>query len=147
MMLFDNKMSILDCVTLSDGTINSSSVNPRAVVERAFTKKAASVVLAHNHPHGMSEPSKEDLSMTENLLHGLALVDIPLLEHLVITDDRFCPIVKKYFKDFAVDARNRTRVEATSVDPDRFYDVDENEFRFTHILKDIAGARADEAAK
>lgn len=143
MMFFDNKMSILDCVTLSDGTINSSTVNPRMVVERAFTKKAASVVIAHNHPHGMSEPSNEDILLTENLIHGLALVDIPLLEHLVITDDRFCPIVKNYFKDFSINGRTLARVGTTTVDPERFYDVDENEFRFTHILERIAGAHTE----
>lgn len=141
-MFFDNKMSILDCVTVSDGTINSSTINPRLIVERAFTKKAASVVLAHNHPHGKPTPSNEDVAMTENLLRGLSLVDIPLLEHLVITDDHFCPILKKFFKDATITEQNNARVATMAVDPERFYDVDEDEFRFTSILDEIAGTRA-----
>lgn len=142
LLLFDNKMSMVDCIAISDGTVNASSLPPRLIVEKAFTKKASSVVLTHNHPHGLVRPSPEDFALTRRLNEGLAIVGIPLLEHLVITNDRFFPIIKNDTVPREAHAGNAALVGTSIVDFEHFYDVDENDFRFTPVLKQVAGCRS-----
>lgn len=69
---------------LFHGTLDRSEVHPREVVKRALAHNAAAVMLAHNHPSGVSEPSNADRHITQMLAQSLALVDIRVLDHLVI---------------------------------------------------------------
>ncbi len=66
------------------GTLTQTSVYPREVVKQALTRNAAAVVLAHNHPSGLAEPSQADRQLTEALKQALALVDVKLLDHFVV---------------------------------------------------------------
>jgi DNA repair protein RadC len=66
------------------GTIDGASVHPREVVKRALKLNATAVILAHNHPSGVSEPSQADELITVRLRDALALVDIRLLDHFVV---------------------------------------------------------------
>ena len=75
---------ILSCEELFRGTIDGASVHPREVVKRAMAHNAAGVVLAHNHPSGVAEPSQADELITRQLKAALALVDVRVLDHLVI---------------------------------------------------------------
>ena len=68
------------------GTIDGTSVYPREVVKEALTINAAAVILAHNHPSGVAEPSQADERITRRLKSALELVDIRLLDHLIIGD-------------------------------------------------------------
>jgi len=68
------------------GTIDGASVHPREVVKRTLHHNAAAVILAHNHPSGVAEPSRADIQLTRRLTEALALVDIRVLDHLVIGD-------------------------------------------------------------
>ena len=70
---------------LSHGTLTQTSVYPREVVKRALAHNAAAVIFAHNHPSGLAEPSHADQALTQALQRALALVDIRVLDHLVIT--------------------------------------------------------------
>jgi DNA repair protein RadC len=70
------------------GTIDGASVHPREVVKAALARNAAAVILAHNHPSGVAEPSHADELITSRLRDALALVDIRVLDHLVIGDGR-----------------------------------------------------------
>lgn len=67
------------------GTISQATVYPREVVRRALLHNAASVILAHNHPGGVAEPSQADRWLTNRLSEVLALVDIRVLDHFIIT--------------------------------------------------------------
>ena len=67
------------------GTLTQTSVYPREVVIRALALNAASVVLAHNHPSGAAEPSRADELLTHTLKTTLALVDVRVLDHFVVT--------------------------------------------------------------
>lgn len=67
------------------GTIDGAAVYPREVVKAALRHNAAAVILAHNHPSGVAEPSAADRDITRRLIDALALVDIRVLDHLVIT--------------------------------------------------------------
>ncbi|NLB99709.1 MAG: hypothetical protein GX789_00425, partial [Pseudomonas formosensis] len=68
------------------GTLDSASVYPREVIKRALAHNAAALILTHNHPSGVSEPSQADLLLTRRLKESLALVDIRVLDHLVVGD-------------------------------------------------------------
>jgi DNA repair protein RadC len=68
------------------GTINGASVHPREVIRRALAHNAAAVILAHNHPSGVAEPSEADRQLTHRLQAALELVDVRVLDHIVIGD-------------------------------------------------------------
>lgn len=74
--------------TISIGTLNASLVHPREVFKPAIEHLAASVILAHNHPSGEVEPSKADLELTRKLKEAGRLLDIEVIDHLIITNDK-----------------------------------------------------------
>ena len=69
---------------LFHGTLTQTSVYPREVVKRALHHNAAAVILAHNHPSGVAEPSQSDRMLTDALKQALALVDVRVLDHFII---------------------------------------------------------------
>jgi DNA repair protein RadC len=69
---------------LFQGTLSQTSVHPREVVKRALALNAAAVVLGHNHPSGLAEPSRADEFLTQTLRQALALVDVRVLDHIVV---------------------------------------------------------------
>ena len=69
---------------LFTGTLTQTSVYPREVVKKALARNAAAVILAHNHPSGVAEPSQADRLLTETLRSALALVDVRVLDHIVV---------------------------------------------------------------
>ena len=75
---------VIDFDVLFQGTLTQTSVFPREVVKAALKCNAAAVILAHNHPSGVAEPSQADLAITETLKRALALVDVKVLAHIVI---------------------------------------------------------------
>ena len=85
LLLLDNQHRLLECVELFQGTIDSANVYPREVVKLALSKNAAAVILAHNHPSGVAEPSASDRLITQVLVDALALVDIRILDHFVVS--------------------------------------------------------------
>jgi len=85
-LFLDNRHRILGFEELFRGTIDGASVHPREVVKRALSQNAAAVILAHNHPSGVAEPSHADELITRRLKDALALVDIRLLDHIVVGD-------------------------------------------------------------
>ena len=84
----DNQHRVLKYQELFFGTINSSEVHPRVVVEQALKNRAAAVIVCHNHPSGIAEPSQADRKITSRLTEALALVDVRLLDHMVIGDGK-----------------------------------------------------------
>ena len=83
-LYLDNRHRVLRFDTLFRGTIDGTSVYPREVVKEALAVNAAAVILAHNHPSGVAEPSQADERITCRLKAALDLVDIRLLDHLII---------------------------------------------------------------
>ena len=83
-LFLDSQHRLLDDQTLFQGTINSCSVYPREVVKATLAINAAAVILAHNHPSGVAEPSIADRQITERLKAALALVDVRVLDHFVV---------------------------------------------------------------
>lgn len=85
-LYLDNRHRVLRFDELFRGTIDGTSVYPREVVKEALSVNAAAVILAHNHPSGVAEPSQADERITQRLKSALDLVDIRLLDHLIIGD-------------------------------------------------------------
>ena len=87
-LFLDNRHRILRFDEMFRGTIDGTSVYPREVVKEALSVNAAAVILAHNHPSGVAEPSQADERITLRLKSALELVDIRLLDHLIIGDGK-----------------------------------------------------------
>jgi DNA repair protein RadC len=93
-LFLDNRHRVLAFEELFRGTIDGASVHPREVVRRALQLNAAAVILSHNHPSGVAEPSQSDQRITARLREALALVDIRVLDHLVIGDGSCCSLAQ-----------------------------------------------------
>jgi len=84
MLALDNRHRLIAFEELFRGTIDGASVHPREVVREALARNAAAVILAHNHPSGVAEPSQADELITQRLRDALGLVDIRVLDHLIV---------------------------------------------------------------
>lgn len=85
-LFLDNRHRILAFEELFRGTLNGTAVYPREIIRRVIAHNAAAVILVHNHPSGVAEPSRADELLTSRLREALALVDVRLLDHLVVGD-------------------------------------------------------------
>lgn len=85
-LFLDTRHRVIAFEELFHGTIDGATVYPRVVAEKALTHGAAALIVAHNHPSGISEPSLADQAITRRLKEALALLDIRLLDHFVIGD-------------------------------------------------------------
>ncbi len=83
-MFLDQQHRLLALETLFEGTLSQTQVHPREVVRRAIAHNAAAVVLAHNHPSGVAEPSRADEHLTQAVVQALKLVEVRVLDHIVI---------------------------------------------------------------
>jgi len=84
-MYLDNRHRVIETAELFQGTIDGAAVYPRVVVQQALTLNAAAVMFFHNHPSGVAEPSNADEAITQRLKDALALVDIRVLDHFIVT--------------------------------------------------------------
>ena len=89
-LMLDNRNRVIAFRELFRGTIDGATVYPREVVKQALADNAAAVILAHNHPSGVCEPSQADIRITETLRAALALVDIRVLDHVIVGDEITC---------------------------------------------------------
>ena len=83
-LFLDNRHRVIVFEELFLGTIDGATVHPREVVKRALQLNAAAIVVAHNHPSGIAEPSPADRAITRRLRDALSLVDIRLLDHIIV---------------------------------------------------------------
>ena len=83
-LFLDAKHWVLAFESLFRGTIDSASVYPRQVVKRALAHNAAALILAHNHPSGVADPSPADRVLTKRLQEALELVDVQVLDHIIV---------------------------------------------------------------
>ncbi len=94
-LFLDSQHHILSYEELFTGTINTATVHPRPIIQRILKLNASAVILAHNHPSGLSDASSHDIAVTVRLRQALALVDAKLLDHLVIGDNEVYSITNK----------------------------------------------------
>jgi len=85
-LYLDKRHRLIHYEELFRGTIDGASVHPREIVKQALRRNAAAVIVAHNHPSGIAEPSQADEFITQRVRDALALVDIRLLDHIIVGD-------------------------------------------------------------
>jgi len=83
-LFLDTRHRLIRFEVLFQGTIDATTVHPREVVKMVLRLNAAAVILAHNHPSGVAEPSHADQALTRRLSEALALIDVRVLDHFVI---------------------------------------------------------------
>ena len=93
-MMVDVKGHFLGDKILSRGTATSSLVTPREIYIEALRRHAISLIMIHNHPSGDPSPSPEDVEITERIYQAGEILGIPLLDHIVIGDHRYCSFVE-----------------------------------------------------
>lgn len=86
-LFLDNQHRILRFEAMFRGTLDGASVYPREVVKRALELNAGALILAHNHPSGVAEPSEADRNITRKLSESMNLIDVRVLDHFVIGGD------------------------------------------------------------
>ena len=85
-LYLDKRHRLIQFEELFRGTIDGASVHPREIVKMALQRNSAAVIIAHNHPSGVAEPSQADELITQRVREALALVDIRLLDHIIVGD-------------------------------------------------------------
>ena len=93
LLLLNNKLELISLEKLHEGSVNSSQIEMRKLLDLIIKKNASSVILAHNHPDGMPCPSYEDIQTTSELLSTLGPLNISLIEHFVVTEHQVVPII------------------------------------------------------
>jgi len=83
-LYLDNQLNLIATGELARGTLNQATIYPREVIREALSHHAAAMILAHNHPSGISQPSEADRTFTVQLKEALKLVDIKLLDHMIV---------------------------------------------------------------
>ena len=91
----DNRHRLIEWEEMFRGTIDGASVHPREVVKSALLKNSAAIVLAHNHPSGVAEPSQADELITRRLREALALIDVRVLDHIIIGADEVVSLASR----------------------------------------------------
>lgn len=94
-LYLNNQHHVVKLEELFEGTIDSAAVYPREVVKRALFHDAAAVILAHNHPSGIAEPSSADIMITQRIKEALATIDVRVLDHLVIGDTQVVSLAER----------------------------------------------------
>lgn len=94
LLCLDSQCGVLCCREVGSGDVVSANLSTRDVVEVALSAGAASVVLAHNHPGGYSEPSEQDLIVTKRICATLASVGVIMVDHIIVADGDFVSMVQ-----------------------------------------------------
>ena len=85
-IFLDNRNRVIAFEVLFSGTIDGASVHPRDFIRRTLEHNAAAVILAHNHPSGVAEPSQADELITSRLADALRLIDVRVLDHMIVAE-------------------------------------------------------------
>lgn len=95
LMTLDTKNKVTGMFIVSQGSINASVVHPREVYKRALLQNASQIIIAHNHPSGDPNPSKEDINITKRLVEAGKLIGIDMLDHIIIGDRKYISLKDK----------------------------------------------------
>lgn len=112
----NSQNQVIETVDLFQGTVNSSSIFPREVMEGALKHYAASLIFAHNHPSGNPEPSSSDKELTRDLVYAADIMRLKVLDHLIIGENKYFSfagegLIEQYELDF-LDLKMRGASEA-----------------------------------
>jgi DNA repair protein RadC len=94
-LYLDKRHRLIEYEELFRGTIDGASVHPREIVKLALQRNSAAVIVAHNHPSGIAEPSQADEFITQRVKEALGLVDIRLLDHIIVGDGMIVSLAER----------------------------------------------------
>ena len=94
LLLLDNKYKVLDCVKIHEGSVNSSAITMRTLIEAAIETKASYAVLAHNHPGGIPVPSSDDLFTTRETQRAFSLIGVDFPGHMLVAGDKYVNLIE-----------------------------------------------------
>ncbi|MBC8016875.1 MAG: DNA repair protein RadC [Sporomusaceae bacterium] len=94
-LVLSTKNHVLATPTISIGSLNASIVHPRELFREAINHSAAAVILVHNHPSGDPTPSHEDIGITRKLVDAGKILEIPVLDHIIIGDNKYVSLKEK----------------------------------------------------
>ncbi len=101
----NSQNQIIEIADLWEGTVNSSAISPREVIESALKNYAAGLIFVHNHPSGNPEPSQSDQELTKDLVYAASIMRLKVLDHIVMGNDRYFSfasqgLIEEYELDF-----------------------------------------------
>ena len=104
-LYLNSRNQIIETADLSEGTVNSSAVSPREVIEGALKNNAAALIFVHNHPSGATEPSIADKNLTRELVYAGRIMRLKVLDHIIIGDNKYFSfagmgLIEQYDNDF-----------------------------------------------
>ena len=127
----NSQNQIIEIADLFEGTVTSSSVSPRQVVESAIKHNAASLIFVHNHPSGNPEPSGNDKEVTRDLVYAGSIMQIKVLDHIIIGENRYFSfagegLIEEYELDFLNlkirgTSEGKRRLYRAKLSPPKFY--------------------------
>ena len=88
-LYLDSRLRLIECQELFRGSLTHTAVYPREILKEALSRNAGALIIAHNHPSGNPVPSEADQELTKTLCKALQLVDIPLLDHCIVSGSGF----------------------------------------------------------
>ena len=94
-VFLDTRHRVIEFREMFQGSVDAAHVHPRVVVEHALRSKCAAMIVAHNHPSGVAEPSQADLAITRRLRDALGLLDIRLLDHFIVGDGEVVSLAER----------------------------------------------------
>ncbi|MFZ5722656.1 MAG: RadC family protein [Pseudomonadota bacterium] len=94
-LFLNTQHQLIKFETLFTGTVDGASVYPRVVVQKALEHNAGAVIFAHNHPSGECEPSLADRQITRRLVDSLALIDVRVLDHFVVSREKYVSFAER----------------------------------------------------
>ena len=126
LLCLDAKCKVLCCRKVGDGSINSTNISVRKIVEIALASNATSVVLAHNHPSGIAIPSVEDVATTKLVANALLMVDVILNDHIIVADNDYTSLLRSnlYHPDEVYDALQQEMLRSDIMIPELYDKVE-----------------------
>ena len=91
----DSANKLLGFEIITEGLLNSSLTHPREVFRGAIVTSSASLIVAHNHPSGNTQPSREDIAITKQLVEAGKIIGIPIHDHIIFTDETFTSMTEQ----------------------------------------------------
>ena len=95
MILMDHRHRVITVTDLFRGTVDGASVHTREVVKELLMRNASAVILYHNHPSGVAEPSRADIRITARLRDALATIDARILDHIIVGDKEITSLAER----------------------------------------------------
>jgi DNA repair protein RadC len=94
-MLLDGRNKLISDLTISEGGLNSSTVDTKVVLKESVKESASALIFVHNHPSGESEPTEADIRITNHLIQACELVGLKVLDHIIIGNDNYTSFLEK----------------------------------------------------